>query len=719
MNYFIIMSERTGEKGEAYDAKFGSFSSVLNFPSSLFFTPTGRMKRSKLFFVLLLVIWVLPLTSAQNSLKMGDIPRVMERFFSLHIENKEFSPALVRRSMKLYIEQFDPEKSYLLESEIAPYLNLSEKRTNEILARLKKSDYSDFIALNQVIQKAIVRAESYRQAIADRLVLQENLVAESNTPSQYARSESELIERQKSRMIRFYFFHKARTRIDSLERRTKVYSLFEKKVRRIEYGYLFLTPEADHLTREKIEHLMALRILKSFAKSLDTHTSFFSPEEAYEMRLSLEKQFEGVGVVLSEGIDGIMIAELIPGSPAEQSGKIKINDLLVEIDGNSLDAFSFEEVLDLLKKRDRGEIQMGFRRVDPLSKKELNFDVFLKKRPIVMNEERIQTHTEKFGHGIIGKIALHSFYESGDGVSSERDIKDAIRSFKEKGELLGLVLDLRENSGGFLSQAVRVAGLFVSNGVIVISKYGKGEIHFLRNVVGKSYFNGPLIILTSKMSASASEIVAQALQDYGVALVVGDERTFGKGSIQYQTVTDEKADLFFKITVGRYYTVSGKSTQIDGVQADIVVPTQYAPYNIGEKFLEYPLPPDKVEAAYVDPLSDLDERTRHIFQVRYLPFLQRVVPFWKRMLPTLRKNSSYRLGHDPNFQAFIQAQDTIRSRQSGMPVNTIDEPIQIGMEDLQMLEAVNIVKDMILLEAEARPTAIGAKDEPLKTGTDE
>ena len=152
-----------------------------------------------------------------------------------------------------------------------------------------------------------------------------------------------------------------------------------------------------------------------------------------------------------------------------------------------------------------------------------------------MNDDRIKSSYEVVEGGIIGKITLHSFYESTDGVSSEKDIKEAIRDFRRKGELNGLVLDLRENSGGFLGQAVRVAGLFVSNGVIVISKYGKGDVHYLRNIVGKSYFNGPLVVLTSKMSASASEIVAQALQDYGVALVVGDERTFGKGSIQYQT----------------------------------------------------------------------------------------------------------------------------------------------------------------------------------------
>ncbi len=393
--------------------------------------------------------------------------------------------------------------------------------------------------------------------------------------------------------------------------------------------------------------------------------------------MSLEKQFEGVGVVLSEGIDGVMIAELIKGSPAELSGQIQVNDLLVEIDGLPTDRTSFEDVLEMLKKKDRGEIILGFKRFDLQTQREKFFRVPLRKRPIVMKEERIQTGYEKFGDGIIGKISLHSFYESSDGISSEKDIKDAIRSFREKGELHGLVLDLRENSGGFLSQAVKVAGLFVSNGVIVISKYGKGEVHYLRNIVGRSFFNGPLVVLTSKMSASASEIVAQALQDYGVAIVVGDERTFGKGSIQYQTVTDEKADIFFKVTVGRYYTVSGKSTQIDGVIADIVVPTQYAPYNIGERYLEYPLSPDQVAAAYIDPLTDLDEKTRKLFQQRYLPYVQRVVPFWKKMLPALRKNSAYRMAHDPKFQTFLKKQDKMKARAGSLPVNTIDDQIQM------------------------------------------
>ena len=248
------------------------------------------MKRLAILFFFLFASLIYPLSSSQQLLKIKDVPRVMERFFNLHIENKEWTPAIVRRCMKLYIEHFDADKAYLLESEIASYLNMGDTRVYEVMNRLKHQDYSDFIELNQVIQRAILRAHGFRSEVAAQLALYD-VKPESAMqvpPAQYASSEDELVLRQKNRMIRFYLFHKSRSRLESAERRAKVYALFEKKVRRIEHNYLFLAADGLLMTRETIEHLLSLRILKSFAKSLDTHTSFFSPEEAYEMRLSLE-----------------------------------------------------------------------------------------------------------------------------------------------------------------------------------------------------------------------------------------------------------------------------------------------------------------------------------------------------------------------------------------------------------------------------------------------
>ncbi len=642
------------------------------------------MLRKVIFLCLLLVGYGY---CSPQTLGFGDVPKVLERLFTYHIENKELNVTLVRRSMKVFIEQFDPEKAYLLEGEVAPYLHLSDERAAAVLGRLKRGDYSDYQGLVQVFTKAVDRAAAMRTLLAQEIVRSGVNGGEERPAARYAGSEGELRARQNGKMTRFFLFHQARASVETPERRAKVCALFERKMGRLEAAYLPSNP--------RFEHMLTVKMLKSFAKSLDTHTSFFSPEEAYEMRLSLEKQFEGVGVVLSEGIDGILIADVIKNSPAEQSGKIAVNDLLLSIDGQDVRSMPFEDVLTILKKKE-SDVVLGFQRANA------TFAVSLKKQPIAMNEERIEVSQEKFGDGIIGKIALHSFYENGNGISSERDMKEAIRSFRAQGPLHGLILDLRENAGGFLSQAVKVAGLFISTGVVVISKYGKEDVHYLRTLSGRSFYSGPVVILTSKMSASAAEIVAQALQDYGLAVIVGDERTFGKGSIQYQNVTDAKADLFFKVTVGRYYTPSGRSTQIDGVIADIVVPTQYAPYNIGERFLEYPLPRDAVAPAYVDPLTDLDEKTQLVFQKRYLPFLQRVVPYWKKVLPQLKKNSEQRLARDPDFQAFTKRLETIKARQHTVPVNTIDEAIQIGMEDLQMKEAVNVVKDMILIEAEGK-----------------
>lgn len=674
------------------------------------------MKRSLMLIFLFFCVWLAPVFPTQPLLHQSDIHRVMERLFSLHIENRELNPTIVRRSFKLYIEQFDSEKSYLLASEVMEFLQMSDETAQRIVQKMKQEDFSDFLVLNESIQRAILRAQNNRSSLNARLIEdnKEIRATSSGNHSQYAKTENELVERQKGRITRFYLYHQSRSDLSSQDRKAKLIALFDKKARRLENAYLFQKNNDTQMDLKQMEHQFALRVLKAFAKSLDTHSSFFSPEEAHEMRLSLEKQFEGVGVILFEGVDGVMISELVKGSPAEQSGKIQVNDVLVEIDGASVETASFEEVLDLLKKVNRREIVLGIKRQDESGRSSV-FHVSLPKRPIVMNEARLTTSWDQVEDGIIGKISLYSFYESSDGLSSEKDIKEAIKAFQKIGPLRGLVLDLRENSGGFLSQAVKVAGLFLSNGVVVISKYGHGEIHYLRNIVGRSYFNGPLVVLTSKMSASASEIVAQALQDYGVGLIVGDERTFGKGSIQYQTVTDENAELFFKVTVGKYYTASGRTTQIEGVKADIVVPTSYAPYNIGERYLEYPLTADRVKPAFVDPLSDLDAKTKRLFQSKYMPYLQRIVSFWKKNLPELRKNSEARMAKNLDFQKMLRKHEQVRSRLSMLPPNSIDDAPAVTT-DLQMIEAVDIVKDMIRLEEQAHPVSSLKELQP--TGSD-
>jgi carboxyl-terminal processing protease len=614
-----------------------------------------------------------------ENLTLQDVPEMMERFFAMHVEYHDFNPHLMKRFVKNYIDQFDPEKIYLLHEEIYPFLNLTDLEAAKIIVHVKTGNFEDFIHLNQLFNKAINRAKDIRGKIRPEIVngpLEGNFLY--NTYTSYAKTEQALTLRQKQFLRKFFSLQIQQSVINTTERKEKVLTLLEK---RIERAFRYFSESA---------HQEGFLMMRAFAKSLDAHTNFFSEEEAQEMRMSLEKQFEGVGVILAESIDGVIVSDLIKHSPASECGQIHKNDLVLEINGLDVSHFTFEQVLQTMKASEK-DITLGICTMEPNSvKKGKVCHVKLTRQPISMDEERLTYAYEEVDGGIIGHLNLPSFYENENGITSEEDIKFAIKELEKIGKIKGIILDLRENAGGFLSQAIKVGGLFISNGVIVISKYGNEEIRYLRTSSGKPFYSGPLILLTSKLSASASEIVAQALQDYGVALIVGDERTFGKGSIQYQTVTDMNANWFYKITIGKYYTVSGKTTQIAGVKADLVVPTLYAPYAIGERFLDYPLPTDQVKAVYQDIGEDIDAQMKVWFQKTYLPNLQKKVSLWQEMLPELKERSSYRMAHDAILKNYFDKQREIQKTSDGFPREIIRDA-----NDVPLIEASNILKDMI------------------------
>jgi carboxyl-terminal processing protease len=326
-------------------------------------------------------------------------------------------------------------------------------------------------------------------------------------------------------------------------------------------------------------------------------------------------------------------------------------------------------------------------------------EIELRREPITVDEERVDVTSEPFANGIVGTIKLHAFYQGANGVTSENDVRNAIKELSAKGPLKGLILDLRENSGGFLTQAVKVAALFIKSGVIVISKYSDGHEQFYRDMNGVATYTGPLIVLNSKATASAAEIVAQALQDYGVALVVGDEHTYGKGSIQSQTVTDNQATSLFKVTVGKYYTVSGKTPQIRGVQADILAPGPYDYEHIGEQYLENALSNDTIKPEYKDDLSDVDPGLKSWYLRYYLPTLQPKVTAWRRLLPTLQKESAARTSHNQGYQEMI-ARWKLEERDPNAALTATEQ--QKTPKDFQLAEAQNILKDMVVLHARER-----------------
>lgn len=611
----------------------------------------------------------------------------MELMLEYHVEYKSFSSLLAKRSLKTYIEQFDPYKMYLTQNEADVYIRITEKKLQEVVEGYKHESYKIYEELNSVIQTAILRAREIRKSLRPQL-LKASLALGNEETDFYPKNLEDLKKKINKRLVSFLGSEKKSEEVSDFtqEQRTRLLDLWEERLQRLEKPYL-----------ERLgSYHFPMHVLKAFAKSLDAHSSFFSMEEAYDLKMALEKQFEGIGIVLREGLQGVVIKSLIKNGPAEKIGQIQKGDVLLAVDGKSVVSLPYEDVLARLKGDKGQKVTLLLKRGE-----QQPFEVAIIREKIVMEDERVHYSTAAFDFGTVGKIDIPSFYESEDGTSCAGDLKEAIAELRSQGPLAGLVIDMRENSGGFLSQAVKVSGLFMSGGVVVVSKYYEGQMQYLRNTDGKIFYQGPLVILTSKASASAAEIVAQALQDYGIAVIVGDRRTYGKGTIQYQTVTGKDNASYFKVTVGRYYTVSGRSTQIEGVRADIRVPTLYAPFNIGEKYLSYPLKNDQIESVFIDPLIDVTPRTRSWMQKNYLPYIQKKLSFWSEMMPQLKKNSEERLRQDKDFQRFLKA---IQSEKKGAEI-----PEELfGEMDVQMAEAVRIVKDMVFLE-QSRKNALESR----------
>ena len=657
----------------------------------------------KQLFALLLSIGIMGSSLfAQQPLQLqqpADVEQVMDRILDQHVEKNRLNHQLIRASFKVYIEQFDPEHTYLLMSEVTPYMQMSDAEAKEILAQYRRHDFSAYEKLNARIQRAILRARNYRNSLESHHLLssysdQPRVESSKHKVKDYAQTTSELKKRQYQQLMRFVEVEKQRYgEAQVIQKQGQLIDLYHRNVHIAENGYLFQNPDGEALASHEQKSLFYMHVLKALANSLDHHTTVFNANEAYDMRVRLEKGFDGIGIVIKQGVNGYFVKRLLADSPAERHGDIAPNDRIVTVEGKEVDQMSVEEVMDLLRGPHGSNVSLTLaRQLEDGKEKEVA--ITLTRELIVIHDGRVETDFEEFNNGIIGLIKLHSFYQGKHGVTSERDLRAAIAELDNQGKLRGLILDLRDNNGGFLTQAVKVAGLFITNGVIVISKYSDGEEHVYRDMDGKVSYQGPLIVLTSKQTASAAEIVAQALQDYGVALIVGDEQTYGKGTIQSQTVTNKEGGSYFKVTVGKYYTVSGKTPQKHGVKADIIVPGFASRAQVIKEVVEYP-PEESIPPAYDDALTDIDPNLRPWYMRYYVPTLQQRHEHWTSMLPELRKKSGVRIAQNDRYQSYLHGDGAI------LDIDILDYD-DVG--DPQLHEAVNIVKDMIRIESRINGT---------------
>jgi carboxyl-terminal processing protease len=406
--------------------------------------------------------------------------------------------------------------------------------------------------------------------------------------------------------------------------------------------------------------------MNAFAHVFDPHSSYFSPRNSEEYRIQMSLSYEGIGASLQSIDDYVTIMEILPGGSAQQNGELKVQDRILAVgqgkDGKLVDVVGWrlDDVVQLIRGPNgsfvRLQIQPG--NAPPGAQERI---LVLPRSKITLEAQAAKKEIRQIRRGDrelkVGIITVPSFYQdynaraAGDEQyrSTTRDVHRLLDEIKAAGGVDGLVLDLRENGGGHLSEAIGLVNLFVPKGPVVQLRETGGRVEVLESEVNEAAYSGPLTILVDRFSASASEIFAAAMQDYGRGLVIGQE-TYGKGSVQNLYPLDRYAigqDPGYgqlTVTIGMYYRVTGDSTQNRGVMPDLALPSPISVEEVGESSRDGSLPWNRIRAAEFDREGA-----------------------YATLLPELKRAHDARVTDDANFQfavSEIAAIDRMRSEKS-------------------------------------------------------
>ena len=352
-------------------------------------------------------------------------------------------------------------------------------------------------------------------------------------------------------------------------------------------------------------------VMNSFARSIEAHTSYLSPRRAEQFKMDMDLELEGIGAVLSYDEDYTVIRSLVPGGPADKSEQIKADDRIIGVAQEGEDfvdviGWRLDDVVDLIKGPKGTKVRLqylkgadahGTPKVVEITRDKIRLEDRAAKSEVF--EAKYSDLTSK-----IGVIEIPGFYNN-----LSQDVKIEIAKLKEA-KVDGIIIDLRQNGGGSLYEATQLSGLFIDQGPVV-------QIHTLNNRIeeqkdrdGVTFYDGPLTVLVDRYSASASEIFAAAMQDYGRAIVIG-EQTFGKGTVQQHKPLGRAYDLYdhplgsVQYTIAKFYRINGGSTQHKGVIPDVSFPSAIEPSEWGESQQDNALPWDSIIRAKYNSVDNL------------------------------------------------------------------------------------------------------------------
>lgn len=551
---------------------------------------------------------------------------ILLRAITQNLANEHYDPLAIdddfsKKAFNLYLKNLDPNKRLFLASDI----NSLNEYINEIDDETLNGTYKFFEAANEIVDKRTLQTEEFfTDILANPFDFKVKEFVNLNEDQPYATTEQELKDRWRK-----YLKYNVLTRLygdieaqenkkdsafvpvsyDSLESRSrnsvlKTHQEWYKRLKRL---------DRDDRMAMYVNSIMAL---------YDPHTNYFPPKDKENFDIQMSGRLEGIGAQLQEKDGYIKVTNIIPGGPASLQGDLKENDLILKVAQEGEEAvdiidWKIDEAVKLIRGKKGSIVRLTVRKPDGKEKV-----ISIKRDIVVLEETYAKSLIVKDKDGIrSGYIYLPSFYAdfgNSGGKFSWIDVKAEVEKLKAE-NVQGIILDLRNNGGGSLDDVVKMAGLFIDEGPIVQIKEKGRRPHVMSDTRIGAEWDGALVIMVNEFSASASEIMAAAMQDYNRAVILGSAGTHGKGTVQRfldlnQSLRSKAMpDLgYIKLTTQKFYRINGDATQLKGVHSDVVVPDYYMYIKTGEQENDYPLAWDQIESSsYLKTFSVPDKLVKN------------------------------------------------------------------------------------------------------------
>jgi carboxyl-terminal processing protease len=651
--------------------------------------------------------------------KIGQL--VTEFIQKSHYQHASVDDALSSKVLDRYIEALDSNRMYFLASDIAAFDQFRFQ-----LDEMVRSEPLDPVFGMFEVYRTRVR-ERLNYALAQIEIEPDFTIDEQfefdREKSPWAKDTAELDEiwrlRVKNDALSLALTEK--NWVESQEVLRKRYQRFLKRMDQLNSDDVFET------------------FMNAFAHTLDPHSSYLSPRNSEEYRIQMSLSYFGIGASLQLDDDYVQVINIIPGGPAAIDGKLQPKDRITGVaqgeDGEVVDVIGWrlDDVVQLIRGPADTVVRLQIMPAGALPGTELKV-LTLTRNQVKLEEQaaksNIVTIPREGREWSIGVIEVPSFYRDyralsngdKDYTSTTKDVKRLIAELEEKG-IDGLIIDLRDNGGGHLTEATALSGLFIDNGPVVQLRNSNGRISRLDDPdpVARVAYNGPLAVLVNRYSASASEIFAAAIQDYERGVIIG-QQTFGKGTVQnlysldqYVRRPEDEGLGQLTLTIGKYYRVTGESTQHRGVEPDIELPSLIDADQIGESVRDTALPWDTIRTTNFRPGAPLDTTISSLTanynaRIKDDPDFQflvediREVEDMRAMKTVSLKIDTRRVEREEAMNKRLQRENARRAALHLEPIESIEVLETLEGPDVQLDQAAAIITDLaVMREIEAAP----------------